>query len=281
MFDFVLVDVESINSVVPRSNFAEADLENLADLIIETGGLINPLVVKMTGLESYTVVDGDLAYYAAVRAREKNPRKCEMVNAFLISPTAEDLVRQQIDIIKVPDPDRVINGGGIAELLEQNLKPIYTRINELSVQLNKNVVTNEIDEKLALFDNKIEHLISLVNPPKPEKITLTTAIDSQIDEKLRLLDSKIEHLISLVNPPKPEKINLLKASESEIVSILKKNKFPPKSIQPTIEAINYWKKSDSDLTWINLEESTKAGKHKIKGFGIETYKKLKQLTDIQ
>jgi hypothetical protein len=250
MFDFVLVDVESINSVVPRSNFAEADLENLADLIIETGGLINPLVVKMTGLESYTVVDGDLAYYAAVRAREKNPRKCEMVNAFLISPTAEDLVRQQIDIIKVPEPDKVINGEiGIAELLEQKLKPIYTKINELSVQLNKNVVTTEIDEKLRLFDSKIEVLTSLVK--------------------------------QIIPPPPPQKLNLRTATDSQIVSILKENKFSPKSIEPTIEAINYWKKSDSGLTWINLEESTKAGKHKIKGFGSETYKKLKQLTDIQ
>jgi len=254
MFDFVLVDVESINSVVPRSNFAEADLENLADLIIETGGLINPLVVKMTGLESYTVVDGDLAYYAAVRAREKNPRKCEMVNAFLISPTAEDLVRQQIDIIKVPDPDIVINDGGIAELLEQKLKPIYTRINELSVQLNKNVVTTEIDEKLRLFDSKIEDLTSLVK----------NIMSLLIDEKIQ--------------PVKKIPLNLLIATNSEIELRLKEdNSFRKPDIEAAIEAINYWKELNS-LTWSNLKESTKRGDHKTGGFGNGTYEKLQKLS---
>ncbi|BDI18633.1 hypothetical protein ANSO36C_44350 [Nostoc cf. commune SO-36] len=71
MINFSLVDVKSITSNEPRSSFSEADLENLADIIIETGGIIRPLVVKVTGVESYTVVDGHFEYYAAVKAREK------------------------------------------------------------------------------------------------------------------------------------------------------------------------------------------------------------------
>ena len=103
--NFSLVDVKSITSNEPRSNFSEADLENLADIIIETGGIIRPLIVKMTGVESYTVVDGHFEYYAAVRAREKNPRQGEMVNAFVIAPKNEDKILKQIATFRGLDSD--------------------------------------------------------------------------------------------------------------------------------------------------------------------------------
>lgn len=44
MLNFSLVDVKSITSDVPRSNFVEADLDNLADMILETGGIILSLI---------------------------------------------------------------------------------------------------------------------------------------------------------------------------------------------------------------------------------------------
>lgn len=82
---FYTVDVKNITCDVPPSNFSDDALNNLADMIIESGGIIRPLILKTTGLETYAVVDGYFEYYAAVRAREKNPRQCEMVNAFVIS----------------------------------------------------------------------------------------------------------------------------------------------------------------------------------------------------
>ena len=39
---FYLVDVKDIVSDVPRSNFDEVELERIAELIIESGGLIKP-----------------------------------------------------------------------------------------------------------------------------------------------------------------------------------------------------------------------------------------------
>ena len=100
MIDFSLVDVKSITSDVPRSNFAEADLDNLADIILEAEGIIRPVVVKATGIESFSVVDGHFEYYAAVRAKEKDARKGEMVNAVVISPKIEDIVTKQAAILQ-------------------------------------------------------------------------------------------------------------------------------------------------------------------------------------
>jgi len=103
MVDFALVDVKSITSHVSRSTFAEDKIDQLADLILESGGMYRPLILKQTGIERFDVLDGHLEYYAAVRAREKDPRRGEMVNAFVVSPKQEELIQQQLRLIDAPD----------------------------------------------------------------------------------------------------------------------------------------------------------------------------------
>jgi hypothetical protein len=94
--NFLMVDVASVNSNIPRSNFNEADLDILADNILESGGLLKPLVLKKIGFEKYELLDGHFEYYAAVRAREKNPDEGEMVNAFIIPAEKEEAVLKQL-----------------------------------------------------------------------------------------------------------------------------------------------------------------------------------------
>ncbi|MHC5718219.1 MAG: ParB N-terminal domain-containing protein, partial [Nostoc sp.] len=100
MIKFFMVDVESVTSNVPRSNFQEADLEILADLILESGGILKPLVLKKTGFEQYEVVDGHFEYYSAVRAREKNFSEGDMISALIISSENEDVALKQIASLK-------------------------------------------------------------------------------------------------------------------------------------------------------------------------------------
>ena len=99
MTKYYLVDVKSIQSTTPRSNFKVDQLETLAHSILETGGLLSPLLLKQTGPESYEVLTGDLEYYAAVRAKELDPRKGEMVNAFVIPPQQQDAAVAQVDLL--------------------------------------------------------------------------------------------------------------------------------------------------------------------------------------
>ena len=100
--DFFLVDVKSITPSKPVEQFDKAEVEKLADSILECNGLIKPLVLKPAGPESYAVIEGDMEFHAAVRAREKDPRKCEMVNAFVISPKAEEIVLNQLQTLQNP-----------------------------------------------------------------------------------------------------------------------------------------------------------------------------------
>lgn len=105
MTEYYLVDVKSIQSTTPRSNFKVDQLETLAHSILETGGLLSPLLLKQTGPESYEVLTGDLEYYAAVRAKEIDPRKGEMVNAFVIPPQQQDAAVAQVDLLSpAPQP---------------------------------------------------------------------------------------------------------------------------------------------------------------------------------
>lgn len=100
MFDFYLVDVKNITSDVARSSFDESDLERLADLVLESKGIIKPLILKPIDVDEYTVIEGHFEYYVAVRAKEKNPRQGEMVNAFVISQKNEENISKQIEAFK-------------------------------------------------------------------------------------------------------------------------------------------------------------------------------------
>lgn len=100
MAEFAQVDVKEIESKMSRLDFSEAEIERLANSILETKGMLRPLIVKQTGMESYVVLDGDLEYFAAVRAREKSPQQGEMVNAFVIAKAEESIVQKQIEALR-------------------------------------------------------------------------------------------------------------------------------------------------------------------------------------
>lgn len=101
-----LVAVKKINSAVPRSNFSESELNRAAQLILKAEGIINPLVIRRTSLESYEVVDGDFEYHVAARAREIDPRKGEMIGAFIIDSENEEVLLEQIKALRMRASDR-------------------------------------------------------------------------------------------------------------------------------------------------------------------------------
>ena len=97
---FYLVDVKSIALPIFPESVDESKVERLADAILECGGLLKPLLLKAIGPEHYMLIEGSLEYYAAVKAREKNPREGEMVNAFIIDPDADAAIYKQLQILE-------------------------------------------------------------------------------------------------------------------------------------------------------------------------------------
>jgi ParB family chromosome partitioning protein len=175
-----LVAVKKITSAVPRSNFAEADLEKLARLILESGGLINPIIVRRNGMDAYEIVDGDFEYYAAARAKEIEPLKGETIGAFILEEENEELLLEQLEILR---KTAIIDNPSTNEVpqpsssFEQRLTNIETRlenrINELKAEYMR--------EKQALIE-RVKDVESRI--PKP--VPLLEALNTQDPSKLAI-----------------------------------------------------------------------------------------------
>jgi hypothetical protein len=149
MIKCFFIDVKSISCDVPRSNFTESDLEQLANFILEADGLIRPLILKEIGLEKYLVIDGYREYYGALRAKEKDLKKAEMVNAFVISPKIERGAVAQLKLLSenaqpitnLEIPSETKETGieqllpALASIISQQLQPLTQQISSLTSQL--------------------------------------------------------------------------------------------------------------------------------------------------
>lgn len=160
MTELFRVDIESVSSIQSRSNFSEADLELIAESILESGGLLKPLVLKKTGFEKYEVVDGHFEYYAAVRACEKNPHATE-VNAVIISPESEDAVVKQVEALKG------------SSSLDRQPKPPLEAINSDSrltnIELRIERQSNEFRAELTREIQKIEDKFKKIEDQIPQR----------------------------------------------------------------------------------------------------------------
>ena len=127
MIKCYFVDIKDISSDLPRSHFTESDLEQLANLILATDGLIRPLILKKRGEEKYTVIEGHREYYAALTAKEKNSSKAEMVNAFVINANIQASAIEQLQLLK-DDLSPVVIPAPISSGIEQLLPALSAAI---------------------------------------------------------------------------------------------------------------------------------------------------------
>ncbi|MFQ4145945.1 chromosome partitioning protein ParB [Chlorogloeopsis sp. ULAP02] len=231
MINFSLVDIDNIKSDVPRSEFSESDLENLASIILESGGIVRPLILKETEAETYTVIDGYLEYYAAVKAREKNPRKGEMVNAFVISPKIEDLVLKQTAILKE------------VESLNQAVRPLPE--------------TTKLEPRLANIELRFEQQL---NQFKSELLQEKQRVDDKFKEFANLIPKKIQPL---------EVFNNLNVSE--LVSRLINAGFASKTATRIAESIEKErkKKKFTSLSDVVMRVKITSGKKFVKAITSE------------
>ncbi|WP_334692569.1 chromosome partitioning protein ParB [Nostoc sp.] len=181
MIKFFMVDVESVTSNVPRSNFQETDLEILADLILESGGILKPLVLKKTGFEQYEVVDGHFEYYSAVRAKEKNPSEGDMVSALIISSENEDVALKQVASLKG------INSSIKPVTPQPETTKLEPRLANLELRLEKhfNEFKSEFIQEKQRIDNQFKQLENLI-PQKGEQNNPLNLLNSLDKDELSI-----------------------------------------------------------------------------------------------
>ncbi|MDT3673697.1 ParB N-terminal domain-containing protein [Microcystis wesenbergii] len=166
MCKFLRVDITDINPSLPRETFSETELENLANLIIEMGGLIRPAILKKADNkkvdERYNIISGDLEYYASVIANQKVP-DLEMINAFVVDKEAENIALQQIQLLS-PSPGLITRPQKIDNPLELRMSNLEKR---LETQLQ--AIREEYQKEIKRLEEKI---IIYPPPPPPSKSIL-------------------------------------------------------------------------------------------------------------
>ena len=159
MWKFLRADITDINPSLPRETFSETELENLANLIIEMGGIIRPAILKKADNkkvdERYNIISGDLEYYASVIANQKVP-DIEMINAFVVDKEAENIALQQIQLLS-PSPGLITTPEKIDNPLELRMSNLEKR---LETQLQ--AIREEYQKEIKRLEEKI-----IISPPPP------------------------------------------------------------------------------------------------------------------
>jgi len=173
-----LVAVKRITSTVPRSNFAEPELEKLARLILDSGGLINPIILRRNGMDAYEIVDGDFEYYAAARAKEIEPLKGETIGAFILEEENEGILLEQLEILR---KTAIIDNPSAKEVPQQS-SSFEQRLTNIETRLE-----NRINEFKAEYTQEKQALIERVKEVEsriPKPVPLLEALNTQDKFKL-------------------------------------------------------------------------------------------------
>ncbi len=90
MIKCMFVPIKDIAPRISRDILPSTKVDELAQSIVECGGLIRPLLVQKTEFDRETfeqkfkLVTGDIYYWASVKAKELDP-SLEDVNAFVLA----------------------------------------------------------------------------------------------------------------------------------------------------------------------------------------------------
>jgi ParB family chromosome partitioning protein len=208
-----LVAVKRITSAVPRSNFAEPELEKLARLILESGGLINPIIVRRNGMDAYEIVDGDFEYYAAVRAKEIENLKGETIGAFILEEENEELLLKQLEILrKTAITENLVENPETGFLYENTSSPADSITNPVSLVEVPNLGENETPEDSSSLEQRLTNIAaqfaSQINELKAEYAREQQVLAQTIQE----LENRIlQQVPQLVEAGLANRINELKS----------------------------------------------------------------------
>lgn len=189
-----LVAVRKITSTVPRSSFADDELEQSARLILEAEGVINPIVLRRTSLESYEVVDGDFEYYASARAREIDPRKGEMIGAFIVEPENEEIIKEQVKLLRRQKPPADLgHADSSSDGIEARLTNMESRFTSADSRLTSmesrfenrmSELKAELRREIQNMDGRMKEIESRIPKPMEPLEALNTLSLSELTSKL-------------------------------------------------------------------------------------------------
>ncbi|MEM1169848.1 MAG: hypothetical protein AAGJ08_12410 [Cyanobacteria bacterium P01_H01_bin.35] len=283
-----LVDLDNITPKVDLSYFSADEIENMANLIMTTGGVVRPIILKRTGIESCEIVTGDFEYYATVKASEIYPEHSGMIRGFIIKEKQEENIRKQQEILRGLDAP-IAESPEIPIDVQDSQVDLTKMFNNLTLSLTKEL-NSQLDKKLQPMTIKLNELVT--KPTTVASLNFQPENNTTIQKHLEVLFTKVDQLSnkveeiqkqisSNVQPPSgtfpTQKLNLQEATKTEIEDKFSDLRVNTNQITAAWKAIQKWKTSNEGLTWRNLKKSATNKEFKVDNFGEKTYNKLKEI----
>lgn len=222
-----LVAVKKITSNAPHSKFLETDINQAAQLILKAGGLINPIIIRRTGIASYEVVDGHFEYYAAVKAREIDPLNGENIAAYIIEPDNEEVLLAQIKALRRRESDNLreeaIQSAPSSSIESQPLQPSSSS----EIPDIKNLVQQLEQSLAAILSSKIEESVKTLEANL--KSELLEAIRNEISQQKTPTTSEIIEPSKIKREPDDKQSRYNKMSKDQLKEIARKQNLKGRS----------------------------------------------------
>lgn len=193
-----LVTVRDIQPRTARAEHPPEKLEQLAREILAAGGLARPLVVRQTGMASFALLDGELAYHAAARARELDPVKAEAVLAFVATRENEaELLKQlaMLDERAESRPSAPAAGGA-------DVSQVLTRLEQMLTQQFRQQEEHQRRENEAFRQTNLELAKRIPRPPQVLRL-LNGDNDELLADALKHTGQKAESLLAAIQAARP------------------------------------------------------------------------------
>ena len=193
-----LIPVKKITSSQARSMFSDEVIEQAASAILAAEGTINPIVVRQISLREFEVIDGHLEYYAAIRAKELDLAKGEMIDAIVVQPENETAILEQVKLLRSQ-----VKLSSSAATSQQATEGIDSRITNLEKFIEKQF--SELSQKHIEEKRRLETLIREMQGylPKPLEplVFFNTASIQELSSRFKrigLVGKTAEKVISAI-----------------------------------------------------------------------------------
>jgi len=189
-----LVPVKKITCTQPRSIFSDDQLEKAAQSILESEGVINPIVVRRIDLQSYELVDGVFEYYAAARAREIDPRQGENITVFIMEPENEEALTKQVELFRKSKsviPNNLVSTD--ADNTSLQIANMESRLTNMESRFDNRTheLQTEFKNEIKKINQKLQEMETTIPKPMEPLAALNTLELPELARKLKGVNAKI------------------------------------------------------------------------------------------
>ncbi len=212
-----IVLVKKIHCAIPHTQFATDTIEQAAQLILNLGGVITPLILRRKGLDEYQLEQGALEYYAAVRAKEINLQQGESINAYIIDEHDEKSLLAQIQLFKQNTQVAHTNAVSIAQNTVENFEQKVQDFSAQLMQTMQQLLQTEIENfKASLFKTMPPPVNTPVEKTEEINTTILPADISPAEQTQTVVT--VEEITAKSTTKKPTKPKVEKATTKKVAA---------------------------------------------------------------